>query len=178
MTTATTQLTKQNGAALIIALVFLVAITLLGLTSIRSSTMELRMAVNEETRITALEQAQAMIDLVGSDDDNLPVTGVSGGTSVGCYKTDGYTPPSSITCSTSTLTLDTTEFDGSVYAEVVRLEPVVAPMPRGLGMSGDKFESALFGIVGGYDRSDEGLGAAEIEQGKLKPLPKARGINN
>lgn len=173
---------SQRGAALVIALVFLIAITLLGLTSIRSSTMELRMAMNEETRITALEQAQAMIDLVKSDEDNLPVqTGVAGST-VNCYVVDNYTPPSNIPCThaTKTVNLDTEtgQLDGNVYTLVTRLTPATSPAPRGLGMSGDKFDVALFGVVGGYDRSDEGLGASEIEQGLIKPLPKARGINN
>lgn len=163
----------EQGAALVIALVFLVAITLLGLTSIRSSTMELRMAINEETRITAMEQAQAMIDLVESDEANLPVSSDGANVTVGCYA-----DPATAACPTNTMTLNTSDFDGDVYAEVIRLEPAVAPMPRGMGMSGDKFDTALFGIVGGYNRSSEGLGAAEIEQGKIKPLPKARGINN
>ena len=166
---------KQQGAALVIALVFLVAITLLGLTSIRSSTMELRMAINEETRITAMGQAQAMINMVASDDNNLPVTSDAALTVVRCF-------PASADCADSPLgkvmLLDISKFTGNVYAEVTRLEPAIAPMPRGFGMSGDKFDSALFGIVGGFDRSTEGLGAAEIEERKVKPLPKARGINN
>lgn len=55
---------QQRGAALFIALVFLVILTLISITAIRSSTMELRMASNEQESRIGLDSTQSASDLV------------------------------------------------------------------------------------------------------------------
>lgn len=49
----------QKGAALFVALVFLVVITLISITAMRSSTLELLMATNEQGQRIALESVQS-----------------------------------------------------------------------------------------------------------------------
>ncbi|MEJ2297304.1 MAG: hypothetical protein P8X94_02110, partial [Woeseiaceae bacterium] len=55
---------RQRGAILVIALMFLVAITLYTISSMRSSNIGLFMAQNEESRITAEQAAQALADAI------------------------------------------------------------------------------------------------------------------
>lgn len=50
---------QQRGAALFIALVFLVILTLLSVTAMRTSTMELYMATNEQEHRIGLDSAQS-----------------------------------------------------------------------------------------------------------------------
>ena len=48
---------KQSGAILVVALMFLVAITLFTISSMRSSKISLHMAQNEESRVAATQAA-------------------------------------------------------------------------------------------------------------------------
>ncbi|MFN2301843.1 MAG: PilX N-terminal domain-containing pilus assembly protein, partial [Gammaproteobacteria bacterium] len=69
---------RQRGAALITALIFLVIITMLSLTAMRSSMMELRQASNDETRVAAFESAMAVLDAVLDTPASMPVVGEVG----------------------------------------------------------------------------------------------------
>ena len=55
---------RQRGAILVIALMFLVAITLYTISSMRSSNIGLFMAQNEESRVAAEQAAQALADAI------------------------------------------------------------------------------------------------------------------
>lgn len=59
---------KQNGAALFIALIFLVIITLIGVTALRTSTLELLMAGNEQERRIALDAVESASTVVAASD--------------------------------------------------------------------------------------------------------------
>ena len=74
---------RERGAILVIALVFLVAITLLTLSSMRSSNINLHMAQNEESRVAAIQAAQALSDAIIANPQSTPVVGSSGYTSSG-----------------------------------------------------------------------------------------------
>ena len=52
---------RQRGASLVIALTFLIVLTLLGLVSVRSSTVQERMAGNDRDRAVAVEAAEAAL---------------------------------------------------------------------------------------------------------------------
>jgi hypothetical protein len=69
---------EQSGAILVITLMFLVAITLLTLSSMRSSNIGLHMAQNEESRIAATQAAQALADAIVANPSSTPVVGKSG----------------------------------------------------------------------------------------------------
>ena len=58
-----------------IALMFLVAMTLLTLSSMRSSNIGLHMAQNEESRIAATQAAQALADAIVANPSSTPVVG-------------------------------------------------------------------------------------------------------
>jgi type IV pilus assembly protein PilX len=52
---------RQQGASLVIALMFLIVLTILGLVSVRSSTLHERMAGNDRDRAVAFEAAEAAL---------------------------------------------------------------------------------------------------------------------
>ena len=64
---------SQRGVALAVALILLVVLTLLALSGVRLSTMELRMSLNDELRVTAYEQAQSLVDVTIRQFSNTPV---------------------------------------------------------------------------------------------------------
>ncbi len=57
----TTQSGHQQGASLVIALMFLIVLTILGLVAVRSSTVQERMAGNDRDRAIAFEAAEAAL---------------------------------------------------------------------------------------------------------------------
>jgi len=144
-------LRQQSGAALLVALSFLVVITLISLSAMRSSTTELRLASNNEEQIAALQVAQAAIDNAVSDPDNFVVTGTSG------------TLNSQITIS------GLTEF---THASMSLTEGSTTLPPRGLGVSADKFQATQFDISAQYDNVSAGRGHATIGQGLVLLIPK------
>ena len=92
---------RQRGAILVIALMFLVAITLYTISSMRSSNIGLFMAQNEESRVAAAQAAQALADAIVASPASTPVVGVSGYTACTAGETGwislqriiGGTPP-------------------------------------------------------------------------------------
>ena len=69
---------RQQGAILVIALMFLIAITLYTISSMRSSNIGLYIAQNEESRVAAEQAAQALADAIVASPASTPVVGVSG----------------------------------------------------------------------------------------------------
>ena len=61
-------LDKQQGAVLVMALVMLTVLTLIGVSSMSSSTLELKVAGNTQQHDTAFQAAQTLIDITASDD--------------------------------------------------------------------------------------------------------------
>jgi len=59
---------KQQGAVLVMALVMLTVMTLIGVSSMSSSTLELRVAGNTQQHDIAFQAAQTVIDITASDD--------------------------------------------------------------------------------------------------------------
>lgn len=146
---------NQRGTALLVALSFLVVITLISLTSMRSSTTELRLANNYEERVAAEQVAQSGVDNVLGDSNNFIVTGTAG--------------------NDKTFTLDKTimpEFD-STLMNVKVTEGLTANPPRNLGVSADKFQGTQFYIEADYNNVDNGRGNAFIGQGLVLLVPKS-----
>jgi len=151
-----------------IALVFLVAITLLTTSSMRSSNIGLFMAQNEESRITAGQGAQALADAIISDTGTTPVTGVSGFT----ICTSGESGCDRVDLPVSNTFLQSEISKWHISARVRRMGPDFGPPPRAVESSIDKFTSASFEVITTYDRVDETLGRQQITEGVLVLVPK------
>jgi len=158
---------RQGGVALITALIFLIIITMLSLSNMRSSTLELRMANNDEVRVAAFQKAQAVVDATFDDTANTPVIGDVG------YKN---CTTNVANCDANTIalpgTLFATEMAAGDITVVVERITEEQPPPRGIESSAAWFSTTTFAIRGSYDRVDENLGAAGIEQGVMILIPK------
>ena len=159
---------RQSGAILVISLIFLVAITLLTISSMRSSNISLRMAQNEESRVAAEQAAQALADAIVANPGSTPVVGLSGYT-VCTYGEDQ--------CDSYTLTVDDPMLTSAIAsdyisAKVQRTGTVFRPPPRVVESSIDKFSSASFRVTATYDRTNAGLGYRQISEGVLVLVPK------
>jgi PilX N-terminal len=159
---------RQRGAILVIALMFLIAMTLFTLSSMRSSNIGLHMAQNEESRITAMQAAQALADAIAANPASTPVIGTTGYTActVGQQNCDRYDLPISDSVLAGEIA------SNYISARVERFGPEFRPPPRAVESSIDKFSSASFRVTTIYDRADEGLGRQQITEGVIVLVPK------
>ena len=147
---------------------FLVAITLLTVSSMRSSSIGLHMAQNEESRVAAVQAAQALADAIVANPASTPVTGETGFTAC----TAGQ-----LNCDRYDLPVEDAMLAGEVAtyhlsARVERTGSVFSPPPRAVESSIDKFSSASFRVTTTFDRVDEGLGRQQVTEGVLVLVPK------
>ena len=172
---------RQRGAALILSLVLLVVVTLIAVSSIRSTNQELRMSLNEETRADAFQYAQGLVDWIVVTAGTTPVVGQIGDRL--CIS--GFTPDPGFVCNRNfaigepDLALEDARVDAiadcatcEYSAEIVRVGSEDSPPPRGIGTSVDKFGAAPFQVRSRYDLTEVGLGRAEVTEGALVLVPK------
>jgi len=62
---------KQRGAVLVMSLVMLTVLTLIGVSSMNSSTIEMKVASNTQQHDIAFQAAQSIIDIAASPDSQL-----------------------------------------------------------------------------------------------------------
>lgn len=158
---------RERGAILVVALLFLVAITLLTVSSMQSSNLGLMMSQNEESRMVAEQGAQAIADFVISNPATTPVTGTVGFT---------ICTPNVAGCDRNDLPIDQPVLASGVAADelsarVQRMAPALRPPPRLVGSSVDKFSSASFTVTSTYDRSEDSLGRQQITEGVMVLVP-------
>ena len=152
-------ITPQRGAALLMSLVILVALTLITLASLGTSIMQLRMSSNEEMRASAQQAAQSGIDAVivtnaAITDANakfFKITGSIGDTNCtnnwsGCAAM-GVTLPDSLT---------------ENRIRITRLSNKSPDTSRGNKCTEGM---AQFRIESDYDKASVGRGKAELVQG-------------
>lgn len=164
----TTLKQRQGGAILVVALMFLVAITLFTISSMRSSNIGLFMAQNEESRVAAEQAAQALADAIVASPASTPVVGSPGYTActageTGCNRND---------LPVNDPVLASAVANDHIHARVERIGTIFRPPPRVVETSIDKFSSASFRVVTTYDRVDEGLGHEQVTEGVLVLVPK------
>jgi len=157
----------QRGAILVMTLVFLVAISILAAASMQSSNIGLFMAQNEESRVSAVQGAQALADAIVSNPAATPVIGGSGFT---------ICTPGEYNCNRDDLVINNgilalAVAQGHITARVQRDGPLLRPPPRSVESSIDKFTAASFEVTTTYDRTDEQLGRQQVTEGVLVLVP-------
>ncbi len=157
---------SQSRATLVIALVSLGMIMLLSLSSMGGDTTGIDMAQNEDVRSTGIQEAQALTEAIIRDPAATPVIGGTG------FSVCTFTEPG---CDIYYVPLPTDLQNevslGHLSARIERLSPPGRPPPRGLESSIDKFSAASFQISATYDRSTEGLGRVELNEGIIVLVP-------
>jgi hypothetical protein len=158
---------RQQGAILVMTMIFLVAISIIAAASMQSSNIGLFMAQNEESRISAVQGAQALADAIVSNPAATPVIGGAGFT---------ICTPGEYNCNRTDLIVDNSILalavaQGHVSARVQRDGPLLRPPPRSIESSIDKFTAASFEVITTYDRTDEQLGRQQVTEGVLVLVP-------
>ncbi|NCF50345.1 hypothetical protein GWP57_01950 [Gammaproteobacteria bacterium] len=158
----------QQGAILVIALMFLLTITLFTISSMRSSNIGLKMAQNEESRVAAVQAAQALADAIVANPASTPVVGTTGFTvctagQAGCTRNNLAVNDEILAAAVAS---------NHLAARVERTGTIFRPPPRIVESSIDKFSSASFRVTTTYDRVAEGLGRQQITEGVLVLVPK------
>jgi hypothetical protein len=157
----------QHGSVMIVALVFLVVLGIMGLTSMQTSRLELRMAGNEQVKVSAQQAAQSLIDAIVADSTTTPVIG-----GVGYVLCTAGQPD----CDLTSITMPAGPLQPEIAAQHLGATgelTAIGPPPRGTGFSADFFEANHYRLTSTYDRSDEGLGRAAVTQGMVILTMKA-----
>lgn len=155
----------QQGAVLLVALVLLLGVTVVSLSSLNTGLLEMIMAANEEARITAFQKAQAGIDAIASEPSNFPVVGGIGDTNC----TGNITGE---TCTETNLAFPN-GFDAVKHsAKTERLSPLLACPPRGFATSCDSFKVAHFEVDSRYDEIENRGGNSRLFQGFMVLVPE------
>lgn len=154
---------SERGVALAVALIMLVVLTLLALSGVRLSTMELRMALGDEIRVNAFEQAQSAVDSTIRLFSNTPVLAPD---VVICAKLHDTMARE---CDDARVTMPT-EYHAARDANLLnvviqRIRPMNAEPPPGTGFSINQFDAAFLQVAGLYDNNAAGLGAAQVNEG-------------
>ncbi len=172
---------QQQGAALATALLILIVLTLLGLAAMRGSRLELKLSQNAESRVNARQSAQAIADGITQIEASLAIS--NGSAYRACYLPgSGNAQPDSVPFACATPNLAAPSDDAlrpHTYALAQREAPefLSTATLRGAGNSGRSYDYARFTVIGGYDHSSEGFGAAEVVQGVLKLHAKSGGVS-
>ena len=156
----------QRGSVLLPALIFLLILTLGATTTMRTSTLELRMAGNEQQRVETFELTQSIVDEVVGNPDNIRVSGDLG--YVNC--TPGISGCTANDVTISTNLLPTTKSSNATVI-VERLAPALSAPPRGINTSADAFRAARFEVDTTYDGTSDNEGKVGLVQGVLVLVP-------
>ncbi len=159
----------QQGVALFTALMLLLIITILGISSVRTGVMEAQMSTNEELRIAAFETAESILDAVVSNPANTQVVGDVGRKI--CTTNWPTTCDTSGTIVIPPVLVNTVTDAGQLMANVVRLAPAVGPAPPGYSVI--KYQSATFRAHARYDGTPTGQGKTEVLEGIIVAFPKS-----
>lgn len=171
---------SQRGAALFVALIFLVLITLISVTSMRTSTMELRMAGNEQNYRTGADSVQsASTAVLRSGEITIGADG-----SITCFDFGGGTP-TGVTCD-RTVTFDDVGAGQGAQNQVMVTMDGMAECPPGVatsltlqrhniivnpdGGSGGG-SCAYMSLNSRYDATESRGGRVETQQGFFRILP-------
>ena len=160
---------RQRGVVLAVAMVVLLGVTVVSITALSSSLLDIRMAGNAEDTTRAFNIAQGAVDAVISDAANFPIIGGIGySTCTGTYGDVAEVPGF---CNRTDLSLPSSFDTGTSAARTERLDPLRSCPPRGMATSCENFKVASFAIEGHHDDVDNGRGRAIVNEGYLVLVP-------
>jgi hypothetical protein len=153
---------RQRGVVLFVSLIMLVVIGLLTLSLMGMTRVEMRMANNEEARVSGLQLSQSLIDVLVANPSMTPVVGGAGyslclGNETGC---DQYLP------GLEDSKVEDAIADGHLSIRATRPDPEFRGVPRELGTSAT-FSTTSFHLEATYDQTEDGGGYGKIEEGLM-----------
>lgn len=170
---------RQRGAVLMVSIIFLLLLSLLAISTMRSGTMEFLMASNEQSRVEAYELAAAVNESVISRWQKSTTGGV---TVPASFNTDstlcspGHSDPDG-ECDANTLTIDTnlssTLTDIGATVEYATHYLAEGPAPRGAGQEEDDC-AFYFEAEAEFDNSANNQGVSHQAEGIYIVNPVAK----
>lgn len=157
------QQTKNHGAALVTSLILLMALTLVSLSAVQSTAVQVQISGNDQDTVTADQYAQSVVDAVIEHSTNF-VVGASPGYTV-CAITDNN-------CNQYVNSLTDPMFNSGgvsvnpnngVQARVTLVKTGTAPRLATRASSAAQFEGAYFKITGSYNEPKKAK--ADVVQG-------------
>lgn len=153
----------QRGAVLLVAIVFLGLLAMLSITVMRTSTLELRMAANEQERIEGLQKGQAIVDDIREEEGYFPVI-KQGYLLCKSGDTDGACDAAQIVLDSTVSTL--VAGDTVQYRTYYREDSTMPRAEQGSGKVYDtSFRVAYFNLSVDYESASERGGRTQITQG-------------
>lgn len=162
---------SQRGAALIIALLFLLLLTLVATTGAENSTLQLQMAGNEQSRVEALQRNMAILDAIIDDADNAPVVGGVGFKICDLAATDASCDLKEIEIASSVTSVPTGVDVDYFVTRVGPLEVDAPSMSEELASSASAYKFARQEITSTIDGTDARLGNSTVVQGMQVRIP-------
>lgn len=153
---------KNQGTALVTALVLLMALTIISVAGMHTTTGQLLISGNDEATVSANEIAQSVIDQV-IETPSAFIVGSNNGYTV-C--TSGETG-----CNDTSITLSSSMFSGANVGARVELLKVGAAPRLVNGNSASVTNGAYFKVSGKYDNTSNDGGKSSIVQGYIMLLP-------
>jgi hypothetical protein len=162
---------KQCGAALIIALLFLLLITIVATTGAENSTLQLQMAGNEQSRVEAMQQTMAVVDAIIDDADNSPIVGGVGFKICDTASTDNSCDLTEIELETAVTTVPSGVTIDYFVTRVGPLEVDAPIMSEELASSASAYKFARQEITASINGTDARLGSSTVVQGMQVRIP-------
>lgn len=161
----------ERGAALLMALVLMALLTVVAASTLRVSSTGLRVAVNEELRSDAFQNAQSLVDAVLAVPANLTITLAVDETNcvagmTGCDRTTLVLRDGQGAAVTSAQLADS----GSAV-RVRRVDPETSTPPRNTGYSAVRFQASYLQVESGYDGTAGGWGRSGLNEGVTVIVP-------
>jgi len=162
---------NNKGAALVTSLILLLALTMVALSAIQTSAVQVQISGNDEDTLTANQYAQSVVDAVIETPVSF-IVGASDGYTVcaaaatGCDKVAVTLPTNSMF--TKVGVNDTT----GVQAKVKLLKTGTAPRLGTNASSAAAFSGAYFTITGSYNETSNNGGKSSVVQGFVMVYPK------
>ncbi len=162
---------RQDGAVLIIALMFLLLLALVAATASETNTLQLQMAANDQLRVEAQQRVMAILDAILDNDNNTPVIGDIG------YKICDQSSLEA-SCDQALISLDSSITDvpsgTSNNYFVTRMGPLETGAPvmsESMASSASAFNVARYEVTASFDGEAARLGSSTIVQGITIKIP-------
>jgi len=155
---------KQNGTALVSALVLLVALTMVSIAGIQSSNVQLQISGNDEETVQAYEYAQSVVDAVIEQPSYFPVGSAAGYTLCMTAETG---------CNDTPISFTEPMFSGvNLQAKVTLVKVGTAPRMYNANDL-ESTTAAYFEVKGHYDETANTVkrgGRSDVVQGLVKVI--------
>jgi Tfp pilus assembly protein PilX len=162
---------KQDGAVLIIALMFLLLIALVAATASETNTLQLQMAGNDQLRADAQQRVMAILDAILDNADNTPVIGdigykicAAGSTAAGCDQ-------ALISLDSAVTDVPNGTSNDYFVTRVGPLETGAPVMSESMASSASAFNVARYEITASFEGEAARLGNSTIVQGITVKIP-------